>query len=44
MTWEKLQCLLGEGFIDIPVRFMINKKNNLIFPSIILTNEKALCG
>ena len=44
MTWEKLQCLLGEGFIDIPVRFMINKKNNLIFPSIILINEKALCG
>ena len=26
VTWEQLQCLVGEGFIDIPVRFMINKK------------------
>ena len=43
VTREQLQCLVGESFIDIPVKFMIKRKNNLIFPSIILTNEKALC-
>ena len=26
VTREQLQCLVGENFIDIPVRFMINKK------------------
>ena len=29
VTREQLQCLVGESFIDIPVRFMINKKKYL---------------
>ena len=43
VTREQLQCLVGESFIDIPVKFMIKRKNNLIFPLIISTNEEALC-
>ena len=39
MTREQLQCLVGEGFIDIQVRFTIKKKTNL--SSIILTNEET---